>query len=939
MLLAPSSSGSTGAAPSAAGGSSSSRRRVRFEDAIEPTTPSPSLGSRQASDAEVDGLIAGKTSIDPSGARSASSAGDLTPALLGFSAPEVIEAEPSVSRMSTASVSDFDPTDRPSSALGGQVDSATPTDTPRLAQQPSPPPSNNRKSATLSRQAGEPPSDFERWNQGGISTSVTAPDGSLHSIYTATIATLPPSNNAAAHKQVAYVHTQPTAAAPGSQAAPNDLFSPTSHGGHDDSQVTPTSPNSALLPLPSHAQQHRRTPSPSTIVSFSSRVKGSSVLFAPVRIKPPGSSLDMLRNGGSNDGMLGGGGAAVSPIDFSHHMVHNNAAYEQNISGAFALPPSAVQDRARSASMDHRQRGRAMSTGSSSSQELSIGGVIVHPQPSLDQIGLSSMMPSALATRDLSALRNSDAGVGFDMQMAQPQQQRGNSGLTHFDDLLEDHPSFSAPMERSGSDGAAHPSGGGPYDDPAPVVLEMMDDQADGGSANLAHRRTISSGSGFPPSPTESVRFDGPRPSVSSLPLYTRTLRIFLIGIGVVRYLANEKEIGGAASLGGDSARSFHYPSRVGSGSELVSSSGFPSRRRNGAVCRHFAYIRTLFQSVRSYLYPCLVSLFIFANVFFVTVSNNISLSENPNTRSYGNWVQLVSDFFINTAPLMSWAGAFYFIGWDDGRAFSVFFEQLTNLEMYNRKVLRNYLVGSCVAGLFLMATTNLTDFNSYGSAGGASGAESSGNSSNFFTLINVGLFVLLNYLITTFVICALASLICIFHYYSLVIFKEQLYSQGISVQEAIKEHIVLLRLQQESAKYLQFIIFPPLAFYVTGGLLAAYNMLSTGVYTKLQSLSFQLILAFVTLMIPLVSGAQITSVCGDLARLATNLDLTNNLVERNALIQQLVLLPGNAFQIFGTTISFTLLMKLGYVILAGIVVVARGASIYTPSTSTGSKL
>ena len=245
------------------------------------------------------------------------------------------------------------------------------------------------------------------------------------------------------------------------------------------------------------------------------------------------------------------------------------------------------------------------------------------------------------------------------------------------------------------------------------------------------------------------------------------------------------------------------------------------------------------------------------------------------------------------------------------------------------------------------------------------------GNENTFFSILNVGLFVLLNYLITTFVICALASLICIFHYYSLKIFQEQLYSQGISVQEAIKEHIVLMRLQNESAKYLQYIIFPPLILYTTGALLSAYNMLSTQVYTNLSATIFQLILAFVTLMvrkhdqttsnmivsnsplidlsyslalfllrfrfclslffcfkIPLVSGAQITSICRDLARLATNMDLTENLLERQALIQQLVLLPGNAFFIFGLEISHSLLAKISYLILAGTIIVARGASI-----------
>jgi hypothetical protein len=78
------------------------------------------------------------------------------------------------------------------------------------------------------------------------------------------------------------------------------------------------------------------------------------------------------------------------------------------------------------------------------------------------------------------------------------------------------------------------------------------------------------------------------------------------------------------------------------------------------------------------------------------------------------------------------------------------------------------------------------------------------------------------------------------------------------------------------------------------------------------------------------VSGAQITRVCGELARLATNLDLTTNLVERSALIQQLVLLPGNGFYIFGTLVNYGLLAKVAYALIAGIIVLARGASINT---------
>jgi hypothetical protein len=77
------------------------------------------------------------------------------------------------------------------------------------------------------------------------------------------------------------------------------------------------------------------------------------------------------------------------------------------------------------------------------------------------------------------------------------------------------------------------------------------------------------------------------------------------------------------------------------------------------------------------------------------------------------------------------------------------------------------------------------------------------------------------------------------------------------------------------------------------------------------------------------VSGAQITAICRDLARLATNIDLTGNLIERSALIQQLVLLPRNSFQIFGVKVDYGLLAKLSYVLIAGVIVLARGANLY----------
>lgn len=78
------------------------------------------------------------------------------------------------------------------------------------------------------------------------------------------------------------------------------------------------------------------------------------------------------------------------------------------------------------------------------------------------------------------------------------------------------------------------------------------------------------------------------------------------------------------------------------------------------------------------------------------------------------------------------------------------------------------------------------------------------------------------------------------------------------------------------------------------------------------------------------MSGAQITRICGELALLATNLDLTSNLLDRSSLIQQLVLLPGNAFVLFGIQVNFGLLAKVSYALVACIIVLARGAALTT---------
>lgn len=557
------------------------------------------------------------------------------------------------------------------------------------------------------------------------------------------------------------------------------------------SVTTPPTHHHTLSLPPSHGL-NTRTPSPlstgNSIVAFSSRLRGGSALFAP--LKRTSHAQAAASRAATAAGINTIDPALISPIDFNHHVALNNAGYSRPPQHASLLgmtPPE-------------HSRTRSLSQASNYAAQTHMHG------------SLPSSMPHSLPSRDLSSLRG-DFGVGHDMSGL------GDGSAATLDvDLFDQEP----------LDDADVPVG--------------FDDDIEANADGQAQRRQV--GSLDVPDMDDSPIV--PRPSV--LPLYTRILRIALIAIGVMRYSRNQpteaEKVRAAAVLAANSTAQSGADGDSSAAARTSRSRMFSlahrvhRRAHRGGVCGTLDAVCDWLNRRRTFIYPCLVFLFILTNVLFVTLSKNINSSS-----SYNNWVNLASEFCRNGAPLVSWVAAFYMVGWDAGRGTLVFFEQLSNLESYNRTVLRNYLIGSCFAGLVLMATTNLTDMSSYDS-------DVSDTSSNFFTLVNAGLFVFLNYLITTFVICALASLICIFHYYSIKIFQEQLFSQGISVQEAIKEHIVLMRLLHESASFLQYIIAPPLVLYTSGAILAAYNMLSTKIYTHVSSTLFQLILAFVTLMV-----------------------------------------------------------------------------------------
>ena len=633
---------------------------------------------------------------------------------------------------------------------------------------------------------------------------------------------------------------------------------------------------------------HLRTPSPQapTIITFSSRLKGSSVLFAPPNLRG--------RSGSFGSTLAAHSARDVSPTDFRHHSLANNAAVPASLypphtpppltlplpacaSQPFVLTVQPPEERQRQSSGSSRNQSAewipprdintAATAGVSTVAEAASAFHHLHvvAQPSAAQPAITPEL--LLRSRDLAPLRD-DPGVGHAMLPGSEHRSRFDSSSSREDDSRVRRSPRHGGHVRADSNSI----GNGADVIPARRRAYLGDaDQFAVGEESVNPR----------PCPARS-----PQPPDSALPLYTRTLRLFLIAVGVVRYMsdartklavahvhrfdAEDPEAGGGAAGAREEEEDGRSPSSLtalaqrnnpdraeavpisrpspssalAARSPLARSSAISAagwRRRENWCHQLYAY----YVCARSWVYPAVVFLFIFANVFFVTVSNNAaqedsSVLSSSTSRSYNQGVLLASAFCMNMAPLVSWVGAFYFIGYSDDRASLVFFEQLSNLENYNRKVVRNYLVGAAIAGLILMATTNLTDVSGAGAA----------TSRSFFSLLNVGLFVLLNYLITTFVICALASLVAIFHYYSLVIFQEQMYSQSLSVVEAIREHIVLMRLQRESAKYLQYIIFPPLLLYVTGALLAGYNMLSSSDYSHLSATAFQLILAFVTLMV-----------------------------------------------------------------------------------------
>jgi len=973
--------------------------------------------------------------------------------LAGFSTPEVAEVEVSVSMASAQSSANSNHSTGPAhhfsssrqGSMSGTDDGGLELYEPHSQQ-------DREHEASMSQQGGGSMDDAAMWASNSAfaaaapHTAIPAPPASIAAAGAHAFRPVPSMGGAFYLLPHPNTHYASQSHDPFGSTRSNSMSgNESSRGGHEREESysqnsTFSYPHPHLMaspyPIPPTGPRSSRTPSPSrrvmpvnmsmlpinlsrsgdgeSLVQFTSRTKGSSILFAPPKYRRshvPADALTTDKHGNKEqksrmngmqchppassvasaalNGVQQHPANTISPIDFAHHSRQNSGEYDPKLRGT--PPPPATASPPQS---------------SSASPHTGIDATGTPNTPPLDDFhATASVDPASLHASNLGAVRQHRLGSAASENDDEDDVQ--GLGLRHGRALSFD-------VARSSLSGNGN----------------IADDSVTG-------RHHIPSSSST--SSLVDNRRHGPNYLRSSqLPLYTRILRLFLIFIGVVRRMDRPKrrrrlssaELGMGMQMRQRASQQVRSPTQTTSadanahahttrnGSNEINVQSSPSldataQRNTGRRAQaspatsldvdgessedeyideqeieleEYGNVPSLgvssssgdvrssippfsassslhsrtrrlqllldsfcrwYHRVKSYIYPFVVFLFILTNIFFVTVAKNVYFSRqsadggeptstNDAHQAYNNWISLISDFCINSAPAASWIGAFYFIGWSRERAERVFFEQLSNLETYKPKVVRNYLVGSCIAGLVLMATSNFTDLSSYGSRAAAetSGSDegATGGEKTFFTLINIGLFVLLNYLITTFVVCALASLCCAFHYYSLLIFREQLYSQGLRVREAIREHVVLMRLQHEASRFLQYIIFPPLILYITGALLAAYNMLSTSVYTHLSTIVFQLILAFITLMIPLVTGAQITSMCASLSRLATNLDLTSNLIERSALIQQLVLLPNNHFEVFGVAVTYGLLAKTSYVIMAVVVVVARGASLSTPS-------
>ena len=306
-------------------------------------------------------------------------------------------------------------------------------------------------------------------------------------------------------------------------------------------------------------------------------------------------------------------------------------------------------------------------------------------------------------------------------------------------------------------------------------------------------------------------------------------------------------------------------------------------------------------------IYSLIVFLFLLTNILFVTLTNNSLSSEGG--------IKLLAQAFNNSAPLTAWLSAYVYVGHSHHRALIVF-NQISNLEFYSRNVLRFHTILSLFAGLLLVTTSAYSDL------------PFSAEDHSTFALINLFLFFLLNYFITTFIMIMLASLICRFHVKTLLLFIDEMYQHKILVHNALLEHSVLLRLIRNSNIYVQYIIGLPLILYITGFTLTGYLMITSSNYSLLVSTAIRLFLALCMLLVPLYYAATINSTLYAVQRMSVEVDLIQHLSQRQAFIQQIAMTTDDyVFSIFSWPISKGGLAAFTWVIIAGTLVLTRSAS------------
>ena len=322
---------------------------------------------------------------------------------------------------------------------------------------------------------------------------------------------------------------------------------------------------------------------------------------------------------------------------------------------------------------------------------------------------------------------------------------------------------------------------------------------------------------------------------------------------------------------------------------------------------------RGSYATIRSYIWPLMIALYFFINIFFVNL--NLTASSSVTSQSIVKSPhQLIANYMINTAPLTAWLAGFYWLGYKRHLSL-VLFKRFANLERYNIHSVRIHMLASIFAGIILFSII-------VGNIPTVGPSVISG--------INLIIYLILNYITMIGVVVALFSLTCRFHHQSLLLYQSTLILPNMTVSEAIREHVVLMRLTRESINYLQYIIVPPFILFLSGSLLSSYLMIIANNYPLLSTVAFQLVAILLLLIIPMHTGAAITATCNSIKYNIMELNLLNKntIIDRQAIIQELCLLPSNlnGFAVFGWLVTHGRLAFISYLIVSLLLLLVQQA-------------